>query len=44
MKLASGELAVRGDQWPLLLYAEERYDPDDPWEGLFRSRYLVWVI
>lgn len=43
-KLSSGELAVRGDQWPLLMYANQKYDPEDPWDGLFRSRLLVWVV
>jgi hypothetical protein len=43
MKLASGEIAVAGDQWPLLVYANQQYDPDDPWSGLFRSQLLVYV-
>jgi hypothetical protein len=42
-KLSSGEMTVRGDQWPMLVYADQEYDPQDPWEGLFRSRILVWV-
>jgi hypothetical protein len=42
-KLSSGEIPVRGDQWPMLVYADQEYDPQDPWEGLFRSRILVWV-
>ena len=42
-KLSNGEMAVRGDQWPLLLFANQEYDPDDPWEGLFRNQLLVWV-
>lgn len=42
-KLSSGEMTVRGDQWPLLLFANQIYDPDDPWEGLFRSQLLLWV-
>ena len=42
-KLSSGELAVRGDQWPLLVYANQEFDPEDPWNGLFRSRLLIWV-
>jgi len=41
--LSSGELVVRGDQWPLLVYANQEFDPEDPWNGLFRSRLLVWV-
>jgi hypothetical protein len=42
-KLQSGEMAVSGDQWPLFLYQEYRYDADDPWNGLFRSSILVSV-
>ena len=42
-KLCSGELVVRGDQWPLLVYTNQEFDPEDPWNGLFRSRLLVWV-
>jgi hypothetical protein len=42
-KLSSGEMPVRGDQWPMLVYADQEYDPQEPWEGLFRSRILVWV-
>lgn len=42
-KLVSGAMAVPGDQWPMLLYADQKYDPDDPWNGLFRSQLLVWV-
>jgi hypothetical protein len=36
-------MTVSGDQWPMLLYADQEYDPEDPWNGLFRSRLLVWV-
>jgi hypothetical protein len=42
-KLSSGEISVRGDQWPMLVYADQEYDPEHPWEGLFRSQILVWV-
>jgi hypothetical protein len=42
-KLTNGELVVRGDQWPLLVYANQDYNPEDPWNGLFRSQLLVWV-
>ncbi|KAG2741807.1 hypothetical protein P692DRAFT_20751236, partial [Suillus brevipes Sb2] len=40
-KLKSGEIIVTGDQWPLFLYADYHYDPEDPWNGLFRSVLLV---
>jgi len=43
-KLSSGELVVCGDQWPILMYADQEYDPEDPWEGLFRSRFLVYAF
>jgi hypothetical protein len=42
-KLSSGEIAVCGDQWPLLVYAKQEFDPEEPWNGLFRSQLLVWV-
>jgi hypothetical protein len=42
-KLKNGEIAVAGDQWPLLLYADCNYNPDEPWDGLFRNKLLVWV-
>jgi hypothetical protein len=34
---------VRGDQWPLLVYVKQVFDPEEPWDGLFRSELLVWV-
>ena len=42
-KLKNNEIAVAGDQWPLLLYADCKYDPEEPWDGLFRNKLLVWV-
>ncbi|KAG1903547.1 uncharacterized protein F5891DRAFT_899019, partial [Suillus fuscotomentosus] len=39
--LQSSVISVSGDQWPLLLYANEAYDPDDPWNGLLRTRLLI---
>jgi len=42
-KLKNTEIAVAGDQWPLLLYADCEYDPEEPWDGLFRNKLLVWV-
>ncbi|KAG1850949.1 hypothetical protein C8R48DRAFT_612932, partial [Suillus tomentosus] len=42
--LQSGELVVSGDQWPLFVYANEVFDPEDPWNGLLRSRLLVNVF
>lgn len=42
-KLRSGEMVVSGDQWPVFVYYANKYDPDDPWDGLFRSNLLVSV-
>jgi len=36
-------MAVRGDQWPLLVYAKQEFNPEEPWDGLLRSELLVWV-
>lgn len=41
--LKSGETAVRGDQWPMFLYAGYVYDSEDPWKGLLKSEILVFV-
>lgn len=42
-KLRSGEIVVTGDRWPLVLYANCEYDPEDPWSGLLRNTLLVSV-
>lgn len=42
-KLKNNEIAVAGDQWPLLLYTDCNYNPEEPWDGLFRNQLLVWV-
>jgi hypothetical protein len=42
-KLRSSELPVNGDHWPIFLYKECSYNPDDPWDGLLRSKLLVTV-
>ena len=42
-KLANGEIQVAGDQWPVFLYADYMYDPEDPWNGLLHSGLLVTV-
>jgi hypothetical protein len=42
-KLSNGQIQVAGDQWPILLYANYTYDPEDPWNGLLRSGLLVSV-
>ncbi|KAG5633240.1 hypothetical protein H0H81_009560, partial [Sphagnurus paluster] len=40
-KLRSGELSALGDEWPSFLFHGYIYDPEDPWNGLFRSSLLV---
>ncbi|KAG1749185.1 hypothetical protein EDD22DRAFT_981850 [Suillus occidentalis] len=39
--LKSGETTVRGDQWPMFIYAGYDYDPEDPWKGLLKSEILI---
>jgi hypothetical protein len=34
---------VRGDQWPIFLYEDGRFDPEDPWKGLLCNQLLVSV-
>ena len=41
--LKSGKTAVRGDQWPIFLYARYDYDAEDPWKGLLRSEILIFI-
>jgi hypothetical protein len=36
-------MVVTGDQLPIFLYRGYKYDPDDPWNGLFCSTLLVSV-
>ncbi|KAI0055466.1 hypothetical protein BV25DRAFT_1873121 [Artomyces pyxidatus] len=40
-RLRSAELTVAGDQWPMFLYKNYQYDPQDPWKGLLRSILLI---
>ncbi|KIM71880.1 hypothetical protein PILCRDRAFT_16629 [Piloderma croceum F 1598] len=40
-RLRSGEMAVPGDLWPIFLYHGYNFDPEDPWNGLFRSSLLI---
>lgn len=42
-KLRSGEMHVRGDQWPIFLYADLAFDQDAPWDGLLKNQLLVAV-
>ena len=41
--LRTGHLKLSSDQWPLFLYKQYTYDPDDPWKGLLRSTILIFV-
>jgi hypothetical protein len=43
VKVINGQTQVSGNQWPVLLYANYAYDPEDPWNGLLRSGLLVSV-
>lgn len=36
-------MVVPGDQWPIFLYADCDYDPEEPWKGLLKSAILVSV-
>jgi hypothetical protein len=36
-------MALSGDHWPIFLYHDYNYDPEDPWNGLFRNILLVKV-
>ncbi|TEB26890.1 hypothetical protein FA13DRAFT_1635440, partial [Coprinellus micaceus] len=40
-QLRSKELAVTGSHWPIFVYRDEKYDPENPWKGLFRNEMLV---
>ncbi|KIM56133.1 hypothetical protein SCLCIDRAFT_29841 [Scleroderma citrinum Foug A] len=42
-KFVNAEIQVAGDQWPIFLYANYTYDPEDPWNGLLCSGLLVAV-
>lgn len=42
-KLRNGEVMISGDQWPIFLYADYKFDPEEPWKGLLRSGILLAV-
>jgi hypothetical protein len=42
-QLRNGTYMVAGDQWPVFVYKDCKYDPENPWDGLFRSALLVSV-
>ncbi|KAH6896068.1 hypothetical protein BKA70DRAFT_1438761 [Coprinopsis sp. MPI-PUGE-AT-0042] len=39
--LRAGSLIVAGDQWPVFLYKDFKFNKDNVWDGLFRSALLV---
>ncbi|KAH6893807.1 hypothetical protein BKA70DRAFT_1118757, partial [Coprinopsis sp. MPI-PUGE-AT-0042] len=39
--LRSAQLVPTGDQWPLFLFLDHSYDPEDPWNGLLRGPLLI---
>ncbi|KAH6871597.1 hypothetical protein BKA70DRAFT_1379438 [Coprinopsis sp. MPI-PUGE-AT-0042] len=40
-KLRSGELIPTGDHWPVFLFLNHEYHPEDPWRGLLRGPIVV---
>ncbi|KAJ3534492.1 hypothetical protein NMY22_g6900 [Coprinellus aureogranulatus] len=40
-ELRSGEITVSGESWPIFLYREHKFNPEDPWDGLFQGKLLV---
>ncbi|RDB18332.1 hypothetical protein Hypma_000416 [Hypsizygus marmoreus] len=40
-KLRDGEYIIPGDQWPIMIYKDYKYDSEDPWNGLLRSKLLI---
>ncbi|KAF8546877.1 hypothetical protein OG21DRAFT_1479608 [Imleria badia] len=40
-KLINGQIQVARDQWPIILYANYAYDPENPWNSLLHSGLLV---
>ena len=42
-KLQNKEYTIPGDQWPIFLWKNSQYDPNNPWNGFLRSKLLVSV-
>ncbi|KAJ3537562.1 hypothetical protein NMY22_g5540 [Coprinellus aureogranulatus] len=40
-QLKNKEIITSGDDWPVFLYCDEKFDSADPWRGLLRGRLLV---
>ncbi|KAF9461919.1 hypothetical protein BDZ94DRAFT_1310119 [Collybia nuda] len=43
-KLKTGKIVVTPEMWPIFVYADHQYDPDNPQKGLFRGALLVMVF
>ncbi|KAG6905995.1 hypothetical protein DXG01_016437 [Tephrocybe rancida] len=43
-KLISGEQITAGHQWPIFIYLNNDFDPNNPWKGLLRSELLVMAF
>ena len=41
--LRNGDITVSGESWPIFLYEEHTFNPENPWEGLLQGRLLVTV-
>ncbi|TEB23232.1 hypothetical protein FA13DRAFT_1640163 [Coprinellus micaceus] len=39
--LRNGDIAVSGDSWPIFLYNDHVFNPENPWEGLLQGKLLV---
>ncbi|TEB31011.1 hypothetical protein FA13DRAFT_1754862 [Coprinellus micaceus] len=39
--LRNGDIAVSGDSWPIFLYQDHIFNPENPWEGLLQGKLLV---
>ncbi|KAL6305925.1 hypothetical protein BKA93DRAFT_730341 [Sparassis latifolia] len=39
--LQDEQTVISGDQWPIFLYRNYSYNPEDPWNGLFCSALLI---
>ncbi|KAG6905071.1 hypothetical protein DXG01_005285 [Tephrocybe rancida] len=42
-KLGTGEKIVAGHHWPIFIYSNLKFDPNDPWKGLLRNELLIKV-
>ena len=42
-KLQNGEILAASNQWPIFLYTDFKFNPEEPWKGLLCSTILVLV-